>query len=539
MVEMTLSEIDEIKRKRQEVNRIEAAFDEDIENIVQGLERQFRQGNYLCGLNKKLENEEITEIEYKRIFNEKATLDIYETFLYEKLFLYPQTDETKQGILFGIKKRHHTFDFTDGENYYEELQNKVCQYVDNFKIPELNQNDSRDAQILRILSLGTGNYYTIRLYSIWLYALFENLTDSEEYLLVNDILSRYYFEVIMPLKDKAIREKRSEQQRFINLIDSDKNSVPDLTHIYEGKKYYGASIANMIKDVGWKPKPSGKNSRKAQEKRLRQFIDWYTQKLDNNNSITEILAVYDAMIEKERKKIYEPLIEILLLNALYHAEDETIYTTRNKFFQSLNVFSPNFQQVPVQYYIDTIPESYVEDILDISVTRNAFHDSVNDKLKKLIFPTLNSLQMRKKIRYSLNIIIVISGVKRINVNELDSKESIKMNKKILEAEEYAIEHTYYYDGKIKVFCKNWEDIIKHKKTRQYKRLYEDYIADNFGWSYTYEEIQITAGTKRSIEKSIRETQEKLRNVLIQYFKKNALTNTRTVIRNGNLHIRNF
>lgn len=98
-----------------------------------------------------------------------------------------------------------------------------------------------------------------------------------------------------------------------------------------------------------------------------------------------------------------------------------------------------------------------------------------------------------------------------------------MNKKILEAEEYAIEHTYYYDGKIKIFCKNWEDIIKHKKTRQYKRLYEDYIADNFGWNYTYEEIQITAGTKRSIEKSIHEIEQKLRDVLVQYFKKNALT----------------
>ncbi len=311
----------------------------------------------------------------------------------------------------------------------------------------------------------------------------------------------------------------------INLIDSDKNSVPDLTYIYEGKKYFGASVANMIKDAGWNPKPAGKNSRKAQENRLRQFIDWYTQKLDNNNSITEILAVYDSMVEKERKKIYEPLIEILLLNALYHAEDETICTTRNKFFQSLNVFSSNFQEVPLQYYVDTIPENYVEDVSDISITNSAFRDSVNDKLKKLIFPTLNSLQERKKIRYSLNTIIVILGNEnnRINIGNLNQKESIKMNKKILEAEEYAIKHTYYYDGKTKVFCKDWEDIIRHKKTKRYKRIYEDYIADNFGWSYTYEEIQITAGTKRSIEKSIRETQEKLRNILIQYFKKNALT----------------
>ncbi|MCI9127415.1 MAG: hypothetical protein HFG28_09485 [Eubacterium sp.] len=522
MAERMLSEIDEIKRKRQEVNRIEAAFDEDIDSIIQELVCRFREGYYLCELNQRLENEEITETEYKNIFNEKITLDIYGTFLYEKLFLYPQTDETKQGILFGIKKRHYLFNFPDGENYYEDLQNKVCQYINSFKKPDLDENDNRDAQILKILNLGIGNYYADRLYGIWLYSLFENLSESEEYLLVNDILNKYYFDVVVPSEDDAIREKRAEQQRFLNLINSDRNSVPNLTYIYEGKKYHGASVANMIKDVGWKPKPAGTNSRKAQERRLKQFMDWYTQKLDNNNSITEILAVYDSMIEKDRKKIYEPLIEILLLNALYHAEDETIYTTRNKFFQSLNVFSPNFQSVPVQYYIDTVPEKYVEDVSDISVTRDAFRDSVNDKLKKLIFPTLNSLQARKKIRYSSNTIIVISGIERINVNELNTKDVIKMDKKILEAQEFAIEHTYYYDGRRKVYCKNWEEIIRHKKSGQYKRLYEDYIADNFGWSYTYEEIQITAGTKRSIEKSIYETEKKLRELLIQYFRKNAL-----------------
>jgi len=375
-----------------------------------------------------------------------------------------------------------------------------------------------------IMDLDAENPYKKQLLEIMQSYEEKKLSDIETYLLISDIITNYDFNVIIPLEDAEIRKKREEHnQRFLNLIDSDKSSIPDLTHIYEGKKYHGTSVANMIKDVGWKPKPAGKNSRKAQEKRLKQFMDWYTQKLDNNNSITKILAIYDTMIEKERKKIYEPLIEILLLNALYHAEDETICTTRNKFFQSLDVFSPNFQRVPVQYYIDTVPEKYVEDISDISVTRDAFHDSVNDKLKKLIFPTLNSLQARKKIRYSLNTIIVISGEKRININELNSKETIKMSKKILKAEEYAIEHTYYYDGKRKVYCKNWEDIIRHKKTRQYKRFYEDYIADNFGWSYVYEEIQVTAGTKRSIEKSIHETEERLREVLIRYFKKNALT----------------
>jgi len=65
---MTKTEIDEMKRKRLEIDRIEAAFNEDIEDIVQRLKNQFIEGKYLCELNEKLKNKEITELEYKKIF---------------------------------------------------------------------------------------------------------------------------------------------------------------------------------------------------------------------------------------------------------------------------------------------------------------------------------------------------------------------------------------------------------------------------------------------------------------------------------------
>ena len=340
--------------------------------------------------------------------------------------------------------------------------------------------------------------------------------------------------------DKEIAEKRVEQQRSFPLIDSNKNSIPNLEYVYEGKKYHGASVANMIKDVGWKPKPAGKNSRKAQENRLKQFMDWYTKKIDNNNSITEILTIYSSMIEKERNKIYEPMIEILLLNALYHAEDETIFTTRNKFFQSLNIFSYNFKHITIQYYVDTIPEEYVNDISDIDIVRNAFYDSVNSKLRELIFPTLDSLQRKKKIRYSINTVIITSSNERIDVSELTIKEKIQINKKILDAERYAIEHTYYYNYNAKkIFCKDWADIVKFKKEKRYKKIYENYIAENFGWNYTYEEIQITAGTKQSIKESICNIEQDLRNLLIKYLKKNAITKYQNRDKKWNTIYQNF
>lgn len=70
---------------------------------------------------------------------------------------------------------------------------------------------------------------------------------------------------------------------------------------------------------------------------------------------------------------------------------------------------------------------------------------------------------------------------------------------------------------------NWENIIRHGKTQEFNRVYEAYISENFGWRYTYEEIRITAGTKRSIEESIDEAKQRLKDKLIEYFQNHCRT----------------
>jgi len=82
---MTKTEIDEMKRKRLEIDRIEAAFNEDIEDIVQRLKNQFIEGKYLCELNEKLKKE-ISRLEEakRKLEQEELIIEYGEEITYEQ-----------------------------------------------------------------------------------------------------------------------------------------------------------------------------------------------------------------------------------------------------------------------------------------------------------------------------------------------------------------------------------------------------------------------------------------------------------------------
>lgn len=501
----------ELAKRIEQVKQCAERVSSDIDEII-----EFNKNEILKGTTQSTP--------YKQAL-QTISENLFDIFLYRKLYLYEQTDINKDGVIMALDEFGYVFgELEKGYEFKDKLIQKIQLYFDSFTLPKLNMDDVRDRQINNILKLPNGNEYKIRLYTVYLYELFEGLSKIEKYLWINSILNDYYFMIIMPNEDIEIRKKHEKSKKSFELIDSDKNSIPNMEKLYEGKKYIGrASVADLIKDVGWKPKPSGKNSRKAQERRLRQFFDWETQPTEKNKTITIIRTIYDEMLESGKPKLYESLIEIPLLYALYNAKDETIITTRKNFFYDIGIISPHFQRVPIQYYKDTLPEEYIENDSDITMTRSIFYDSVYGKLRELLFSTLESLKKRKKIRYTTSTIVVIAGKKRINVDELSTKEAIEVDKKILEANEYALQHTYYYEGRRKRPCNNWETIMKYRKNQEFKRVYEDYINVQYGWSYTYEEVRITAGTKKSIENSIVEAQKKLRDTLIQYLKQNGQT----------------
>lgn len=496
-------DIQELAGRMKLIEEIEKMFLMDMDTLLYA-NNDFLQSTILNVVSPKQRNE---------IYGE----NLFDIFLYSMIFQYERTEENKTAIIRAIKKEYSQY---LNPEYVEKLIENITLYFDSFDLPELNLSDLRDKQIDAILKLPDNDEYKIRLYSILLEDLYNTMPEIEKYNSINVVLNDYYFFVTMPAEDEQLSQKHKEINRV--LIDSDKHSIPDMSYLFEGKTYQGHSVAELIKDVGWKPKPSGKNSRLAQENRLRQFIDWETHPSEKNKTITVIRTIYDEMLESGKPKLYESLIEIPLLCALYNADNETIVTTRKNFFCDIGIFSPHFQRVPIQYYKDTLPENYIENDSDISVTRSVFYDAVYSKIRELLFTTLESLKKRKKICYATNTII-IAGKQKINVNELPLTEVIKIDKKILEANEYAMQHTYYYDGKIRRACNNWENIMRYRKSQEFKKVYEEYINAHFGWDYTYEEIRITAGTKKSIEKSIVEAQTKLRDTLIKYLKKNCQT----------------
>lgn len=309
-------------------------------------------------------------------------------------------------------------------------------------------------------------------------------------------------------------------------LKSFKDAVPNLCNIYKGKIYTGYGIAEMIKDVGWKPKPAGKGSRETQLKRLHQFFDWETEKLTNNKSTTKITEVFDEIKEYTtpmgRPKIYEPLIEELLLSVLYKSNKKKIEVTKINFFRLLNILPKYYHKIPTEYYEDTLPEEYIK-YANIEKIHKQFYMMVDSKLSKIFCQTLDFLESKRKITYEKHTIIITQTNDRIDINKLDYEEANEKLKQITEAREYAINNTFYIENGRKFFCKTWETIIDKKKIFNFYNLYKEYIKDNYGWGYTYEEISIVALSNNILKKSIDVTIEALQEKLIKYFRQNCKT----------------
>lgn len=324
---------------------------------------------------------------------------LFELVMHTLIFQYEQTDCNKCAILNVVQKEYVCYLDKD---YVEELNSKIRKYFDDFSLLKLNLSDTRDKQINDILNLSDNNKYKIKLYSILLEDCYNSIPEIQKYNAINGVLTDYYFNVVMVEEDKALKEqhekqKQEEAKKNRVLINSDRNSIPDLSNLYEGKIYKSQyPVAEMIRDCGWKPKPAGKGSRKTQEKRLRQFFDWSVDTDTANNQKVIIETIFEGMLKSAEPSLYEGLIAIPLLFKLLDSDNETLFTTRKRFFSDIGAISPFFDKLPIQYYRETISETLIESNSDLSFTRKLFYESMYNLLRKQLFNVLDSLQKRKK-----------------------------------------------------------------------------------------------------------------------------------------------
>ena len=73
-------------------------------------------------------------------------------------------------------------------------------------------------------------------------------------------------------------------------------------------------------------------------------------------------------------------------------------------------------------------------------------------------------------------------------------EEGKLAKMIMDAEQYAASQikVRFFDGSKRQTIKlqNITEVMKYWKYQDYKQIYDNYIAEEYGWKYTYEQLEI-------------------------------------------------
>lgn len=139
-----------------------------------------------------------------------ASKYIFETFLYQRIFEYKQTDYNRVAILTAI---HEEYEYRMNPDYMADVIRRVNLYFEKFELPVLNLSDMRDKQIHDILSLPNTNKYKIRLYSVLLGDCYNPMPEIQKYNAINSVIGDYYFYVVMPAEDEQLKRQREEQKK--------------------------------------------------------------------------------------------------------------------------------------------------------------------------------------------------------------------------------------------------------------------------------------------------------------------------------------
>ncbi len=490
-----------IKNNIDEMKAAEERFSDDIQEILHLHKKELNE------LIKKMEG--TPESEQTFIIGKK----LFDTFIYEKLFLYERTDNNRIGIIMSIENDYGAaFRMMKEYDFQDEFIEKIQLYFSKFSIPVFG--DERDKQIQEIKKQGAENKYNKILNQIIMYSLMEGIDNWKTTQLINALLNKFYFEVTMPAEDNKIAHERYRI----------KNDIPDFSDVYLGQEWQGKNrIAQFIYALHLQPKPAGKNTRKAQEKSILRSCAFADDKSNKKLTLLEIYAERRPKFRKEREKKYEPYITVLLLKRLLTIENGIIKTTRNNFLETIGAIPHTYKKIPVQFYIEMMPDILVSGDLNKDLKR--FHEITSRRFKEIVNPILESLEEKSLIKYRIYPVVVTVDPdgKEIQTSVFNSEslglEKGKLAKMMMAAEQYAasqIEVNYFdsQERKIKTIkLKNVSDVMKYWKYQDYKQIYDNYIAEEYGWKYTYEQLEIVStGNIELVQAAIRDTEKAIENI---------------------------
>ena len=168
------------------------------------------------------------------------------------------------------------------------------------------------------------------------------------------------------------------------------NDIPDFSDVHLGQEWQGENRkAQFIKALHLQPKPAGKNSRIAQEKSILRSCNFIDDKSKKKLTLLEIYTERRPKLRKEREMKYEPYITVLLLNRLLMGNG-ILMTTKNKFLEEIGAIPHTYEKIPIQFYMENLPNSLVS--ADLYNDLQRFHEITKHRFKEIIDPILKRLE---------------------------------------------------------------------------------------------------------------------------------------------------
>lgn len=216
------------------------------------------------------------------------------------------------------------------------------------------------------------------------------------------------------------------------------------------------------------------NSKKAQLKEWTRYFAW-----EKKGQKFIILDIYDEPLPKDdgrqNKNIYVQYIQVILMKILSKQRNtkEPFYITTNQMWKLLGMINDNYKNISLDDLNDMIVEYEVT-----SFDMKKFYQRCNQRLREILFSSLNKLEDRALIKYEIETVIVFLDEDRKTVyrpaNDIQKKKILKAERKaLLDMKLESKQHAY----------------AKFKETEFFERM-NAYLHEWYGWEYTFNRIKI-------------------------------------------------
>lgn len=216
------------------------------------------------------------------------------------------------------------------------------------------------------------------------------------------------------------------------------------------------------------------NSKKAQLKEWARYFLW-----EKKGQKFIILDIYDEPLPKEdgraNRNIYATYIEVILVKILAKQKNskDPFYFTTNQMWKLLGMINNNYKNISLDELNDRIP-GY--DVKPFDVKK--FYQRCNQRLRDILFSSLDRLESRALIKYDREIVIVF-------YDEDNHKISLPANdqqkKKILKAERKAL---------LDMGLESKRHVYASFRDTEFFEKMNAYLQEWYGWEYVFNRIKI-------------------------------------------------